>query len=350
MATTASKNDACLRVLHILRAPNPANFSIERVHADIRAHIGPEVSVEVWESPFPSRGILPRLRAILAMRALRADVYHVTGDVHFLTLGLPRARTVLTVHDTEFLDRASGIKRALLWLFWFRLPLPRCHRIIAISEQTARDLRRVLPSVADRIEVIPNPVSTGFRRAPPVDDTAPGAPLRILQIGTKANKNLDRLAVALQGLNVHLTIIGRLSEAQRARFQACGIDHVERQGLTDSELQRAYAETDLVAFCSLSEGFGLPIVEAQATGRPVITSDRAPMSDVAGGAALLVDPEDVDAMRGGFARLISEPDLRADLVTRGYANADRYSATRVAAAYARLYYCTAESNASEAAQ
>ena len=347
MTEGVSANGAGLRVLHILRAPNLENFSIERVYADVRGHIDPRISVEVWESPFASRGILSRLRAIFAMRALQADVYHVTGDVHFLTLGLRRPRTVLTVHDTEFLDRASGIKRTLLWFFWFRLSLPRCRRIIAISEQTARDLRRVLPSIASRIEVIPNPVSIGFRHVPAGGNTESGAPLRILQIGTKTNKNLDRLARALQGLNVHLTIIGRLSQAQRVQFQACGIDHLDQSALTDDELQRAYVATDVVAFCSLSEGFGLPILEAQATGRPVITSDREPMSDVAGGAALLVDPEDVQAMRAGFTRLIAEPDLRADLIARGLRNVERFSAKKIAAAYARLYLSIAGVDASE---
>src|SRR5690606_29268410 len=91
------------------------------------------------------------------------------------------------------------------------------------------------------------------------------------------------------------------------------------------------------AFASTYEGFGMPILEAQAVGRPVLTSAAASMPDVAGDAAWLVDPFDVEAIRDGLQRMLAEPGLRERLIDRGFRNVGRFTPAIVAAAYARLY-------------
>jgi glycosyltransferase involved in cell wall biosynthesis len=101
---------------------------------------------------------------------------------------------------------------------------------------------------------------------------------------------------------------------------------------------RLLRECDLLLFPSLHEGFGLPIVEAQATGRPVVTSDREPMTEVSGGAAVLVDPEDVASIRTGVLRVLEDHQLAAELVRRGRVNVGRFSASAVAAQYAAIYW------------
>lgn len=322
-----------LGVVHLMRAAAPV-FSIERVFRDVRAHLPGDVAVQVWQCPHPSRGVLPRLRGAWAARALRAEVLHVTGDAHYLTAFLPRARTILTIHDLEFVVRERGVKRFLLWLFWLRIPVTRAAVITAISDQTRQDILAMVRLDPGRVEVIPNPVSADFV---PADPTPSDGVMRILQIGTKHNKNLERLARALAGQSVHLSVVGRPTSAQAAALKAADVSYDWREGLSDSELLAAYRDCDILAFCSTSEGFGLPIVEAQSVGRPVVTSDRAPMRDVAGGAALLVDPEDENAMRCAFATLIENPQRRTDLVARGFDNARRFHPATVARQYADLY-------------
>lgn len=321
------------RVLHIMR-PDRGAYSIERVFGDIRAAMPEDIDVRVWACPYPSRGILARLRgAIFAARQV-ADVFHVTGDAHYLALFLPRAHTVLTVHDCEFVRRARGLRRALLWLFWLKLPAARARRILVPSQAARRELTALIPISSEKIEVIENPVSTGFQPQP-----APRhqGRLRVLQVGTKANKNIERLAAALSGLDAELRIVGRPTQAQAAALHASGVAFNWNERLSETEMRVAYRECDVLAFCSLSEGFGLPILEAQMVGRAVVTSNRAPMTDVAGNAALFVDPEDVGDIRRAFRRLIDEPTWHRGLVVRGFDNAARYHPRIAAAAHARVY-------------
>jgi glycosyltransferase involved in cell wall biosynthesis len=100
-------------------------------------------------------------------------------------------------------------------------------------------------------------------------------------------------------------------------------------------------------FASLYEGFGLPILEAQAMGRPVITSNFGAMKEAAGEGALLVDPYSVDEIRAAILRIKNEPALREDLIAKGLRNAAKFSATAVANSYAQIYKQLATAEQSE---
>ena len=323
-----------LKVTHFARRPTSGAFSIERVFADVRSAMPAHVRITEQRNAHLSRGILARLCDAWRARRHVADVNHVTGDVHYLAYFLPKARTVLTVHDTVMVDRARGLKRTLLWFFWFWLPARRVRWMTTISEETKRRLLGMISFDPDRVVVIPNPVSSDFAPSP----LSPRkGEFRLLHIGTKANKNLERLIPALAGLDVELTVLGPMTERQKALIAEHRISCRALQGLDDDGLRAEYARAEALVFVSLDEGFGLPIVEAQASGRPVITSDRPPMSEVAGDGALLVDPEDAAAIRAAVTRLAADSDLRRDLADRGVRNAERYSARTIACAYADLY-------------
>jgi glycosyltransferase involved in cell wall biosynthesis len=100
---------------------------------------------------------------------------------------------------------------------------------------------------------------------------------------------------------------------------------------------RAYAECDLVVFASTYEGFGMPIIEANAIGRVVVTSNCRPMCDVAGSAACLVDPYDPLSIREGVCRVITHAEYRDALIQRGYDNVARFRAAEIAVQYADIY-------------
>ncbi|WP_187970288.1 glycosyltransferase family 4 protein [Aquibium microcysteis] len=321
-------------ITHFTRHPRPNVFSIERLFEDVRTAMPADCRVKVWTCRHPSTGLLPRLKDMWAARAAQSDVNHVTGDVHYLVLLLDPRRTVLTVHDLVLLGRLRGVRRFVLWLFWYWLPVRRCRAVVAISETTRQALIASVRCDPGKIRVIHNSVSAEFQPSPKEFDAARP---RILQIGTRPNKNLERVAEALEGLSCLLVVVGELDPAQESVLRRHGIAFESRVGLSREELLSEYVAADLVLFASTYEGFGLPIVEAQAVGRPVVTSNLSSMPEVAGEGACLVDPLDVTSIRAGVDRVIADERYRAGLVERGFANAARFSAAAVAERYAALY-------------
>lgn len=323
-----------VRVTHYLRYPRPHAFSIERLYHDIRSHMPSDIEVCTCVSRFLSRGLLRRFYDMVRALRYQGDVNHVTGDVHFIAYLLNRRCTILTIHDCEMLERSRGVKYWLLWFFWFWLAEKRCCVIVAISAETKKQVMRYVHCDPDKIVIVYNPVSNDFQPFPkPFNQERP----RLLQIGTKANKNIDRVAQALSGLNVTLVIVGQLSRRQATLLSKYALSYENYVGLSTEALVDEYRSCDMLIFASTSEGFGLPIVEAQAIGRLVVTSRISSMPEVAGDAACLVDPFDVASIRAGIVKVIEDASYRDELVQRGWQNVRRFRIAEVAAKYADLY-------------
>lgn len=323
-----------IHIAQLVRRPRPTDFSVERLDADIRTNLPEDCRVTVHPCRNASLGFLPRLADALAARRTKGDVFHVTGDVHYLTLFLDRRRTVLTVLDLVSLTNARGLRRWGLWLLWYWLPVRRVSAIVCISEATRDALLRETGCDPEKVVVIPCCVSPEFRpKAKPFNAACP----RVLQVGTFPNKNVDRVIDALAGLDVCLVIVGVLTDAQREALARANLDYENHVGLSREALRAQYEACDLLVFASTYEGFGLPIVEAQAVGRPVVTSNVASMPEVSGGAACLVDPLDVDSIRQGVRRIIDDSVYRQSLIDQGLRNAKRFAAPEVAERYAILY-------------
>jgi glycosyltransferase involved in cell wall biosynthesis len=159
----------------------------------------------------------------------------------------------------------------------------------------------------------------------------------LLLIGTSPNKNLVRVAAALAGLDCEVTIIGRLSTGQRAVLNQHRVNYANLVDLSRARLVREYERCDILVFASTYEGFGMPIVEANAVGRPVVTSGIWSMPEVAGDAACFVDPFDVASIRAGLCRVIEDSAYRRQLVEAGFENVKRFHIESSAAQYATLY-------------
>jgi len=309
-------------------------FSIERVFRQIIPVIGREMSVVEWTAPFARASPADILGNLRAARKCRADIYHVTGDVHYIVRSLPRSRTVLTIHDCVFLYSATGIKRRILKWLLLDMPVRRCSLITTISEATKKDILQYTGCPPGKVVVIPNPVAdtmhyvpAAFRSEEPV----------ILFVGTTENKNLVRVAEALSGIPCRLHIIGPLFPYQEQALNRHGIRYTPFSGLSDEEMASQYTGADLVLFPSTFEGFGLPIVEGQKAGRPVITSDLSPMKETAGAGACLADPYDIAAIRQAVMRVIGDAAYREQLVQEGFRNITRFSPETVAKEYISCY-------------
>jgi len=301
-----------------------------------------------------------RLQASLppAIRAARLDLYH--APAYFLPLALPlfwRGPSIVGVFDLNFLRLREGWqfgRRAEYLSLSLQVPLAahQAARVLTLSKNSAADVTRLLRVPAHKVAVIPAAPRALFSQSP--DPAAVEAQRArygrfIVYIGAlSAQKNVERLVRAfalLDDPSLTLVLAGR----------AAG-DYVERvllplirryalsprvvfAGPVDDETLRAlYHSAVALAYPSLGEGFGLPIVEAMTCGCPVVTSNLSSMPQVAGAAALLIDPYAVDDLAAALDRLSRDESLRADLARRGRIRAALYTWDAVAAQTLDLYH------------
>lgn len=323
-----------MKVVFLQRKAYPDQFSIEKVFDGIKNSLPKEVNVVTAVLPYFSKGFFPRLRSFFWSRQQQGDVNHITGDIHFIAMALKKKKTILTIHDIYFLDHPNLIARTILKIFWLTLPVRHSAFITVISQATKKDLLSRITISENKIRVIPDFLPEGFLPSPfHFNKERP----TILQIGTKSNKNVLRLVEAIQGIPCHLVIVGAKNEMIKKQLAEKKISFTWHNRIPDSQLKEEYRKCDLLAFVSTMEGFGLPILEAQATGRPVITSSVSAMPEVAGTGACLVDPMNSKAIRQGILKIIEDDQYREQLIVHGFQNVKQYEQKRIAEMYYSLY-------------
>ncbi len=203
----------------------------------------------------------------------------------------------------------------------------RADLVIAVSEFTASQVEALLAVERARIRVVHHGVCL------PPPGVRPARENRILHVGAiQRRKNLLRLIEAFETLDSDWTLTlaggdGFGADQVRARVNASPArQRIELPGyVSPAQLEDLYARASLLAFPSLDEGFGMPVLEAMARGIPVLTADRSALREVAADAALLADPFSVEAIRDGLRRLINSPELRAELTAKGLRRAAHFS-------------------------
>jgi len=258
-------------------------------------------------------------RLLWENHAPSADVFHGLNQ----RLGPARyKRSVTTFHDLfvisgdystpEFRERFTAQARDAA---------QRSDLIITVSAFTARQVEQLLHVDPSKIRVIHH----GARPAPDSKAVVPREPI-ILSVGAiQRRKNIVRLVEAFEQLAHEWKLIlagsfGFDSEAARERIERSSRKQdIQVLGyVADSQLEDLYRRASILAFPSLDEGFGMPVLDAMARGVPVLTSNVSAMPEVAGDAALLVDPTDVASMADGLLQLASKAELRDKLVRSGF--------------------------------
>ncbi|HKY19971.1 MAG TPA: glycosyltransferase family 1 protein [Vicinamibacterales bacterium] len=290
--------------------------------------------------------IAEQLSIPLGVKRERLDLFHAT---HYVLPALTPSKTVVTIHDCihlmfpDYTQRRLGHAYAKASLY---TAAHKSDRILTVSESSKRDILKFFKVSPDKIVVTPNAIDDRFS-APPSDEHVTDTRERyqlshsyLLYVGNiKPHKNLERLIEAFhlvrnQGRSeLELLIIGdEISKLQALRRAVHKYDihrYVRFLGyVPDKTLAVLYRLASVFVFPSLYEGFGLPPLEAMASGTPVVTSNVSSLPEVVGNAAVLVDPYDAAAIAHGIATVLRSTHLRGELRERGLNRVQEFSWAR----------------------
>ncbi len=333
---------------------------------DLLAHLPPNFETIPESSAVYSVRELGALSVQLLR--LKPDLYHATHYV--LPLATP-PNVVVTIHDIIHLLYPEFLPNGLAFLYarrMIRRSLDKGRRIIAVSGNTRADLMDYFDVDGKKIEVVYNGVEESYRQrlSPQAIDArlAPHGLERpyLLFVGNpKPHKNLDNVVRAyarartLGVVEAPLVVVGDRSGLDlrvRLLTEQLGIQsHVRLLGhVEQSDLPALYQGAAIFLYPTLYEGFGLPVVEAMASGTAVITSRTSALREIAEGAALLVDPLDVDAMAHAIAGLLADPTQRIRFSELGRRRAERFRWADAARRTLAIYHAAIEGSAPEETQ
>lgn len=340
--------------------------SMDRYAAELARRL-PEVEVPREAATLRGPRYLARYAGYpRALRRYQPSLVHVADHSYAHCLrAFPGVPSIVTIHDVYPLSvigrQESGpsalLRDALLWwvLTWVR----RASRWIAGSEFTAREAMALLGLPSDRVHVAGYGVDEAFFKQP--SDEAIAARRRhwlgatphaddarrvILHVGNcEPRKNVEAAILALgllrkRGADAFLVQIGgRFTPAHHAAIDAAGVEGFVRQEpqVDEAALIAAYYAADALVLPSTYEGFGLPALEAQAAGLPVVTSGAGGLAEAAGDASVTVEGANPPALADALALVLTDPALRAGLIERGRRRAHSHTwdaaAAKVRAAY-----------------
>jgi glycosyltransferase involved in cell wall biosynthesis len=265
---------------------------------------------------------------------------------HYVLPPLVTCRSVVTIHDCIHLMFPQYLPNRLAYAYArasITLASRRATRVMTVSESSKRDIVRLVGADPGKIDVIPNAYDERFAIEPREEDVVRVReryqlhdPFVLYAGNVKPHKNLERLIEAFslvrrRGLDhLKLVLIGddisKYAALRRAVHRHQLHQYVRFLGyLPEGTLAVMYRLAGVFVFPSIYEGFGLPPLEAMASGTPVVTSNVSSLPEVAGDAAVLVDPYDPSAIADGIERVLTDDALRSELRVRGLARAKQFS-------------------------
>ena len=322
-----------------------------------RGAIAQEPSVRYRKVVTPAHHPWEQWLLALEVAAKGVDVLHSPDHIAPRRFGW---QSVVTILDVAFLAHPEAYSAASLRYYTqvFRT-LSRAARVITISDFTRDEVLNRVSIAPDKVKTIHLAVDPTFY--PRSDDACESVKSRLeipdsyfLVVGTiEARKNLERLVAAYALLprkdRPRLVFAGGSGFHSDRVLEAVQAHHLEDQvrflgHVSDADLPMLYSGALCLLFPSRYEGFGLPILEAMACGCPVVTSNRGSMAEVAGDAAILVDPDSVEAMAEGISTLMENQSLRDDMIAKGHARVQQFSWRAAAEQTLAVYREAAESH------
>jgi glycosyltransferase involved in cell wall biosynthesis len=318
--------------LLIMRDKRRGGASIEGIFQSLQIRGDENIQFETWHYD-DTKSKWSNMRSL---RRRQADIYHITGDIYYVAMFLWGKKVLLTIHDIGAYKRFQGFKQWLYGKLWIAWPVRMATAVVAVSDFTRQDVAKRLIGSGNKLQTIYNGYNPEFESH--VKEFASN-PARILVVGTTIHKNVETVIRTLAGKPHTLIIIGKPSNEQMDLLQFHAVNYEIHSNLNTIELYEQYKQADMLVFISLHEGFGMPIIEAQAIGRPVITTNMASIPEIAGeGVYFMKDPFDAKELEIIVDKLLQDDEYRMTLIEKGRLNASRFTLNTMVHNYNQLYH------------
>lgn len=317
----------------VYRSNKNKRYSIETLFSSIDN----QVNIKKIVLPEDLNSIFNFLKLWIFLLKIKQKIIHITGDVHYVAILLFWKKNIITIHDLNHYENLKGFKKIIYGLIWFYLPLKIARKIVVISPYTKKQLQNHFKIDEQKLIIIPNYFQK-FKSSNSRNFKINKSSFQILCIGNAENKNIDRLIVAIEGIDkISIRLIGKQPQEILNKLKNKNINFSIVSDLSKSELLDEYCSSSVLYFASTKEGFGLPILEAQSLGIPVITSNTTAMPYVAGDGVVLVNPYSIESIREAILLFINGRINLEDLKEKGYKNIERFSEHNFIESYLKIY-------------
>lgn len=317
----------------VLRHKAEGQNSIE----EIAKRIHESLCVKIVTLPYDSTDIFSIIRNICFIKNIEAKTVHIMCPTEAYILPFVKAKRIITFHDLGTIIASRNIIYRIAKMLFYIFPAMQFSDFITfVSNETLKEFQKLTGcKKSDKLKVIYNFYDSRF-------STKKGKyrkqkKFSILHIGTACRKNLEIVIEACKGLNVRLDIVGILSDTQQQLLNRYNVDYKNEYDITTAQIIEKYFSCDIVSFPSSYEGFGMPIIEANAAGKPVIAGDIPALHEIAKASAVYVNPKSVEQIRRAIQKLRNDSIFYNKMSALGLENSKRFSADAIVNKYGKLY-------------
>ena len=312
------------------------NFSTENFYYNLFKNFKhKKIEIKFKICPLVSKGILNRIYLCIWAFFNQGNINHICGDINFISIFMSKKKTVNTFLDFYSMQRLKSLKKLIYKIFWIKIPFLKSESVITISNNTLRELNNYIDIKGKKkIHVIGISVSNNFKKK--LKKKISKTP-KILVVGTSINKNIFNIIISLKNIYCKLIVVGQLNDQIINELNLNNIKYRNLVSINTKKLIDEYYKSDMLLFPSSYEGFGVPILEAQTIGRPVITSNLEPMISIAGEGAFFVNPKKPKEISEAIKTIIKNEKLRLSKIKKGFINVKRFKNSIILNEHLKVY-------------